>query len=91
MARRRVMLPLYLSVVLVFLSAFASNSPAPGSYKGCAAEGDGGDTILNALKNRSEEASSPAEKTIADILSFPKSTQLGPSHPRRAWSLQNLD
>ena len=59
-------------IMLVYLlSASASNTPPSGAYKGCAAEGKGGDSQLNVLKNRSEQVPNPKPMTMADILALP--------------------
>src|SRR5690349_18425264 len=77
-------------VALMTTVALATNAPAPGPYKGCPAQGDGGDTILNNLKNRSEVPPSPLQKTIKDILQLPSSTQVGNQNPRHKWDPSNL-
>ena len=79
-----------LAVVVITIAALATNAPAPGPYKGCPAKGDGGDTILNALKNRSDVPGVPKEITIAQILQLPQSTQVSNSNPRRVWTAENL-
>jgi hypothetical protein len=71
--------------------AAVTNSPAPGPYKECPEEGDGGDTILNALKNRSSEATDPHPSQISEILQLPSSTQVGRANPRSHWNQQNLN
>lgn len=68
-----------------------TNTPAPGAYKNCPARGDGGDTILNTLKNRSSQVPSPKIIEIGEILALPSSTQVGPSSFRSGWNSHNLD
>lgn len=68
-----------------------SNTPSGGAYKGCPAAGDGGDAILNQLKNRSEEPSDPHPINISQILQLPSSTQVGHASFRKNWTQQNLD
>lgn len=67
-----------------------SNAPSEGAYKGCPSSGDGGDTVLNELKNRSGQPSSRGPTTIAEILQLPYSTQVGRMNPRSVWTEQNL-
>jgi len=65
-------------------------APAPG-YMNCPETGEGGDTILNQLKNRSQPAEPSRPTTIDEILHLPSSTQLGHTNPRSDWSPQNLN
>src|SRR5207244_2472450 len=59
-------------VMLVYLlSASASNTPPSGAYKGCVAEGKGGDSQLNVLKNRAEQVPNQKPMTMAEVLALP--------------------
>lgn len=82
---------LFLLSILFAATVIASNAPAPGDFSGCPAQGDGGDTTLNTLKNRSDAATSPESKTITDILAMNSPTQLGEQNPRNKWTQANLD
>lgn len=59
-------------VVLVYLlSGSASNTPPSGTYKGCVADGKGGDSQLNVLKNRAEQVPNPKPMTMPEVLALP--------------------
>ena len=84
--RRRSLFVLWFLVVAVF----ASTAPSPGPYKSCQEQGNGGDTILNSLKNRSAPSQSPKHMTLQQVFQLPGSTQVGRSNPRSTWTRQNL-
>src|SRR5712692_4386172 len=98
----RTLLSLFLAINLTAVSfstvpraavdlGFLSTAPAPGPYMNCPETGDGGDTILNQLKNRSQPAEPSRPTTIDEVLHLPSSTQLGHTTPRSGWSPQNLN
>lgn len=67
--------PRSLGIVVVVLSLLAAvqspSVPEPGSYRGCPAEGSGGDAVLNALCNRVDTAATVESTTVTEIANLP--------------------
>jgi hypothetical protein len=69
-------------------SALCSDTPPGGVFHGCPVKGNSGDLLLNALKNRTAQASSPTDITIDDILGLASPTVVTPV-VRSKWTPKN--
>ena len=68
-----------------FPLGFAKAEPPPTEFKGCPAEGDGGDPELNRLKNRADEPPEYVDAPFASILALPYPQGKG-KQSRRRWT-----
>lgn len=64
----RVLAAVFLTTAVVFAQP---QIVASGSFDGCPAKGSGGDPSLNTQKNRSAEASEPADYSVAQLMKLP--------------------